>query len=250
LPRKIYSELERVECSQPWFEVYRIKRDVYAFYEPGQFEEVLSYLVLGKKSAALIDTGCGIGNVKRLAEEFTKLPIKVVNTHSHYDHVAQNHLFTDIAMFDAPNARQASKSGYSITEMSRILAEGMLSKPLPKDFDAEKYHVPPFTVTSWWKNGAIIALGDRTLEVVHTPGHTPGSIALLDEQRKVLFSGDTIRYRKGKIEGFPEKFTPDPKTAAQSIERLKTLDFDIMLSGHGDPLRPEAGKKIRETKFS
>jgi len=87
------------------------------------------------------------------------------------------------------------------------------------------------------------------LKVIHVPGHTPGSIALLDEKRKVLFSGDTIRFRDGKIEGPPEKFTPDPKTAAQSIERLKTLDFDIMLSGHGQPLRPEAGKKVRETKF-
>ena len=190
LPRKVYSELERVECSQPWFEVYRIKRDLYAFYEPGQFEEVLSYLVLGKKNAALIDTGCGIGNVKRLAEDITKLPIKIVNTHSHYDHVAQNYLFTDIAMFDAPNARQASKIGYGVEEMSRLLAEGMLSKPLPKDFDAENYHVPPFTVTQWLKNGDIIDLGDRKLEVVHTPGHSPDSICLLDRTDGLLWTGD------------------------------------------------------------
>ncbi len=192
LPRKIYSELERVECSQPWFEVYRIKRDVYAFYEPGQFEEVLSYLVLGKKNAALIDTGCGIGNVKRLTEELTKLPVKVVNTHSHYDHVAQDHLFTDTAMFDAPNARQASKVGYSVMEMSHLLAEGMLSKPLPKDFDAEIYHVPPFTVTWWLKDGDIIDLGDRGLEVIHTPGHSPDSICLLDKRASLLWTGDTF----------------------------------------------------------
>ena len=192
LPRKIYAELERVECSQLWFEVYRIKRDVYAFYEPGQFEEVLSYLILGSKNAALIDTGCGIGNIKRLAEEFTKLPINVVNTHSHYDHVGQNYLFTDIAMFDAPNARQTSKIGYSIMEMSRLLAEGMLSKPLPKDFDAEKYCVPPFTVTRWLKSGDIIDLGDRKLEVIHTPGHSPDSICLLERTAGLLWTGDTF----------------------------------------------------------
>ena len=192
LPRKIYAELERVECSQPWFEVYKIKPDVYAFYEPGQFEEVLSYLVLGKENAALIDTGCGIGNMKRLAEEFTKLPIKVVNTHSHYDHVAQNYLFTDTAMFDAPNARQTSKIGYSMTEMSRLLAEGMLSKPLPKELDVENYHVPPFTVTRWLKNGDTIDLGDKTLEVIHTPGHSPDSICLLDRTAGLFWTGDTF----------------------------------------------------------
>jgi glyoxylase-like metal-dependent hydrolase (beta-lactamase superfamily II) len=192
LPRKVYSELERVQCSQPWFEVYRIKRDVYAFYEPGQFEEVLSYLVVGKKNAALIDTGCGIGNIKKLAEESTKLPIKVVNTHSHYDHVAQNNLFTDTAIFDAPNARQTSKTGYSIPEMSSLLGEGMLSKPLPKDFDAENYHVPPFTVTRWLKNGDTIDLGDRRLEVIHTPGHSVDSICLLDRTARILWTGDTF----------------------------------------------------------
>jgi hydroxyacylglutathione hydrolase len=88
------------------------------------------------------------------------------------------------------------------------------------------------------------------LKVVHVPGHTPGSIALLDENKKVLFSGDMISLRDGKIQDPPEKFTVDPKVASVSIERIKTLDFDIMLGGHGKPLRPEASKKVRETKFT
>lgn len=273
LPRKIYSELERVECSQPWFEVYKIKRDVYAFYEPGQFEEVLSYLVLGKKNAALIDTGCGIGNVKRLAEEFTKLPIKVVNTHSHYDHVAQNHLFTDTAMFDAPNARQASKSGYSITEMSRLLAEGMLSKPLPNDFDAEKYHVPPFTVTWWLKNGDIIDLGDRKLEVVHTPGHSPDSVCLLDRTAGLLWTGDTfypgaiyLHLPGSDLDAFInscakmialsphyESLTPshnEPWVEKSILERVMGAAQDIRV-GRGDYIEDtDEGTKVRRYTFS
>jgi len=192
LPRKIYSELQKLESSQSWFEVYKIEPDVYVFYEPGQFEEVISYLVLGKKKAVLIDTGCGIGNVKKLAEEFTQLPIMIANTHSHYDHVAQNYMFSEVAIFDTPNARQAAKNGYSKTEMSHLLAEGMLWKPLPEDFDAENYHVRPFTVTWWLKDNDIIDLGDRKLEVVHTPGHSPDSICLLDRDAKLLWTGDTF----------------------------------------------------------
>jgi glyoxylase-like metal-dependent hydrolase (beta-lactamase superfamily II) len=192
LPRKIYSELRRLESDQSWFEVYRIEPGIYVFYESGQFEEAISYLVVGKGKAVLIDTGCGIGNVKLLAQEFTQLPIVVVNTHSHYDHVAQNHMFSEIALFDAPNARQVAKNGYSKAEMSRLLAEDMLSKPVPDDFDSENYYVPPFRVTFWLKDNDLIDLGDRKLQVIHTPGHSPDSICLLDREAKLLWTGDTF----------------------------------------------------------
>ena len=68
LPRKVYSTLEKVETSQPWFEVYRLNAQSYAIYEPYQFEETLSYLVEGKKKAILIDTEMGsltLRNVSR-----------------------------------------------------------------------------------------------------------------------------------------------------------------------------------------
>jgi glyoxylase-like metal-dependent hydrolase (beta-lactamase superfamily II) len=192
LPRNVYSQLQKVESNQSWFEVYKIEPNIYVFYEPGQFEEAISYLAVGNGRAALIDTGCGIGNVKLLPEEFTQLPVMVVNTHSHYDHVAQNYLFDKIAMFDAPSARQVAENGYSKAEMAHLLMEGMLSKALPRDFNSESYHVPPFTVTSWLKDGANIDLGGRNLEVIHTPGHSPDSICLLDRKAKLLWTGDTF----------------------------------------------------------
>jgi len=148
--------------------------------------------VLGKRKAVLIDSGLGIGNVKKLAEEFTRLPITIVNTHSHYDHVAQNYMFSEVAIFDTPSARQVAKNGYSKTDMFHLLADGMLHKPLPGDFDPENYHVPPFNVTWWLKNGDVMDLGDRKLEVMHTPGHSSDSICLLDRNAKLLWTGDTF----------------------------------------------------------
>jgi glyoxylase-like metal-dependent hydrolase (beta-lactamase superfamily II) len=84
------------------------------------------------------------------------------------------------------------------------------------------------------------------LTVIHIPGHTPGSIALYDAAKKVLFTGDILRYIDGKVQGPPPKFTLDPKEAARSIEKLKRYDFDIMLSGHGKPLRPKASDEVRQ----
>jgi glyoxylase-like metal-dependent hydrolase (beta-lactamase superfamily II) len=84
------------------------------------------------------------------------------------------------------------------------------------------------------------------LVVVHTLGHTPGSISLYDSVRRVLFVGDAVRFVHGKIERPPERFTPDMKQAIKSIEKISQLDFDVMLSGHGEPLKPRASDRVKE----
>jgi glyoxylase-like metal-dependent hydrolase (beta-lactamase superfamily II) len=84
------------------------------------------------------------------------------------------------------------------------------------------------------------------LIVIHTPGHSVGSISLLDNERKVMFVGDAVRFVDGKIEGPPEGFTLDPEKAKESIGRISTFDFDVMLSGHGQPLTPDASQKVKD----
>lgn len=90
LPRAEYKSLEHVQVSDPWFEVYKPARDVFAIYEPHQSEEVISYLILGSRQALLFDTGMGISDIKMVAQELTKLPIIVLNSHTHNDHVGDN----------------------------------------------------------------------------------------------------------------------------------------------------------------
>ncbi len=172
LPRAVYSTLEAVPCSQDWFQVYKVKDGIYAIYEPYQYEEALCTLILGEEKAVLIDTGCGIGNIRDVVEEITDLPVMVVNSHAHNDHIAQNHLFDEVAMLDHPWSHDAQK-GLPNSEMAHLIADGMLWKELPEGFDAENYVVPGFKVTRWFKEGDIIDLGNRTLEVIHTPGQYP-----------------------------------------------------------------------------
>src|SRR5215468_3287712 len=85
LPRPEYRSLERVGVSDPWFEVYRVAPGVFAIYEPHQAEEVISYLIIGAKQAALFDTGMGISDIQKVTAELTALPIVVVNSHTHID---------------------------------------------------------------------------------------------------------------------------------------------------------------------
>lgn len=233
LPRPVYAHLRRLESSQEWFEVYKVEPEVYVFYEPGQFEEAISYLVLGWERAALIDTGCGIGDIRALSREFTDLPIIVVNTHHHIDHVAQNHLFEEVAIFDHPMARMAAERGYGHEEAAQLLSEGLVWKSLPEGFDPEAYMVPPFRVTRWLRDGDVIELGGRRLEVVHTPGHSPDSICLLDRGSRLLWTGDT--FYTGAI--YTHLPGGDLDRLIESYRRLIDLfpHYDRLMPSHNEP---------------
>jgi len=75
------------------------------------------------------------------------------------------------------------------------------------------------------------------LRVIHLPGHTRGSIALYQPERRMVFSGDTLRNEKGLLAGPPPQFTPDIEESFRGIrEKLLPLDFEILLPGHGEPL--------------
>ena len=232
LPRAVYSTLEKVPCSQDWFQVYKVRDGIYAIYEPYQYEEALCTLILGEEKAVLIDTGCGIGNIRDVVDEITDLPVMVVNTHAHNDHIAQNHLFDEVAMLDHPWSHEAEK-GLPNSEMAHLIADGMLWKELPEGFDAENYVVPGFKVTRWFKEGDIIDLGNRTLEVIHTPGHTPDCVCFLDREDRLLFTGDM--FYTGGIYTYLNG--GDLPTFINSyLKMLEYYDeFDYLMPSHNEP---------------
>ena len=75
LPRQEWSAFERVLDDDPWFEVYRIFPDTYAIYEPGQFEEVISFLIIGETRALLFDTGLGVAAIQPIIASLTDLDV-------------------------------------------------------------------------------------------------------------------------------------------------------------------------------
>lgn len=92
--------------------------------------------------------------------------------------------------------------------------------------------------------------GDRVdilggMTVLHTPGHSPGSLCLYSEGRGILFSGDLIRNEKGVLEGPPPHFTPDRGSARVSLSRVRELDFEMLLPGHGEVIARGAGERYR-----
>ncbi len=233
LPRPVYATLEKVETSQPWFEVYRLTQDTYAIYEPIQFEEALSYLALGKQKAVVIDTGTGIGNLKQVVNELTALPVSVVNTHTHWDHIGSNHQFKEIACFNDEDCIRKLREGADNERLLSSITGDSIWKPLPEAFDASTWKIPPVEPTSLLEDGDRIDLGERILEVIHTPGHSPGSVCLYDKKNRILFTGDT--FFPGPLYAYPEDVNiEDYMTSLQKLrDRMK--EYDYLCSGHNDP---------------
>ena len=232
LPRPAYSTLERVSVSDPWFEVYKIRPGVFAIYEPHQFEEVISYLVVGSRKAILFDTGMGISNIKAVVEQLTKIPVSVINSHTHNDHVGDNWRFSDVYGMPTDFTRANAKG--SNADAQAELAPGSICGSLPAGFDAKTYRTRPFHISHWLHDGEKIELGARTLEVIATPGHTPDAIALLDTKNGFLFTGDT--FYLGPIWLFRPETDLDAYVA--SVKKLAALSprLQLLLPAHNEPV--------------
>ena len=187
LPRPEYAKLERVKAVDDWFEVYRVRPGVFAIYEPHQFEEVISYLILGDQRAMLFDTGMGIGRISNVVAGLTKLPVTVLNSHTHFDHTGGNAEFSDILAEDTPFTR-ANEKGQSNQYSQDALAAGRICGKLPANIQADSYAIRPYHVSRRVKDGEHIQLGGRELQVIFTPGHTPDSLCLLDAKNQLLFT--------------------------------------------------------------
>ena len=189
LPRAIYTDLERVPVSSDWFLVYKLENDVFAIYEPRQWQEVISYLILGKEKALLFDTGNGIGKISRVVNQLTSLPVIVINSHTHFDHIGGNSEFSDILAMDTDYTKNNS-GGYSNELVWEEESKEALCGALPHDINPATYHTPNFIVKKFIRDGYKIDLGGRILEVLSTPGHTPDAISILDSDLGLLWVGD------------------------------------------------------------
>jgi glyoxylase-like metal-dependent hydrolase (beta-lactamase superfamily II) len=232
LPRPEYQGLERVPVSDAWFEVYRVTLGVFAIYEPHQSEEVISYLILGHDKAVLFDTGMGISDIRKVVTELSKLPIIVLNSHTHDDHVGGNWQFDTIYSMDIDFSRQNARG--STSDAQAEIAPGEVYGDLPRNFDAKSYRTKPWTISKYIHDGDKLELGGRTLEILSTPGHTPDAISLFDRANGLLFTGDA--YYPAPIWLYrPET---DLDAYAKSIARLAALapQVKIVIGAHNIPV--------------
>lgn len=168
-----------------FFRVEKKEHDIYLIDAPLR---VKSYVVLGKEKAMVIDTTNGIGSLLEKVREITELPLVVVNTHGHPDHAGGNVEFEEIYMHPADDSvfHQMVIKEFRKSDIEAIMQEaaGPMVDAL---LDFKEEYIP-------MEDGQVFDLGERTLRVIHTPGHTKGCCCLFDEKTGVLFSGDSVSW--------------------------------------------------------
>jgi len=209
-----------------WFKTRRITDATWAIDDQGCDT---MYLISGDERSLLLDTGWGIGNLKTLIGSLSRLPLIVVNSHGHPDHTFGNSLFPQVHIHEADE--RFIRDAPSLESRAWIV-RNILPKPLPEDFNLEKWFTSVPSLKTF-KDGYVFDLGDRTLRVISVPGHTPGSICLIDRKDRLLFTGDTVL--QGPIWLHLEESVPLSQFH-KSLQRLQgfTREFDCTLPAHAD----------------
>ncbi len=237
VPRKSWNRFERIPQSQEWFEVYRILPGIFAIYEPGQWEEVISYLIVGTNKSFLFDTGLGIGDIKKVVSEITPVEPFVINSHTHYDHIGGNYQFREIYGMDTEFTQLNSK-GIPNEEVKEFVSNDWIHRKTPRDFVAQQYQIKPYELTKILKDHDRIDLGDRILEIIFIPGHTPDSLCLMDRKNRLLFTGDTF-YPAPLYAHFPESNFKQYAETAQLLHKLQS-EVDYVVPSHNETLLPSS----------
>lgn len=214
---------------QDWFDVREVEPGIFAIEEPLHVECVKSHLVVGTERAVLIDTGMGVGDIRAVVDGLTDLPVTVLLSHAHWDHIGGNSRFEHLLIHRAE--ADALLEGYGNDRLQRWFAPAQLTGPLPAGVSVDSLAIPPSRATGYLDAGQVFDLGGRSLEVLHCPGHSPGGIVFLDRDGGVLFSTD-VAYR-GKLYVYRGAWMT---TYLESLQRLSQLvpDLRVLYPSHND----------------
>jgi glyoxylase-like metal-dependent hydrolase (beta-lactamase superfamily II) len=248
-----------LEVSAEWFRVDELGDSVFRISEPHVHELISSnsFLVLGRDRDLIIDSGLGIAPLRPVIDRYRSAahPIIAVATHSHYDHVGSMPEFDQRLIHPAEASAMASAEDEGTLlsadfpeSFRRICAK--LGMPLPQvlitaaprsGYDPAEYRLQPAEPTGLLEEGDTVDIGDRSFEVLHLPGHSPGGIALYERDSKILFSGDAVYDGPLLDEGIPGADIP---AYCETMRRLAVLPVTAVHAGHNESFGQERLREI------
>jgi len=220
------------ELSQGWFTTWEIAPGVICIAEGRHMEQVRSYLVRGSERWMLWDTGQGIGDMRAEVARFVPVAadtLVVVMSHSHTDHVGGVAAFADAGCDIYAHAAEADAIAAGVPHEDAVywLQERFLTGALPPGFDPDAFALHPAAVTHFLTHGEVLDLGDRQFAVLHTPGHSPGGVALWDAAHRLLLSGDTVYagplYAYSRDDADPDAYRASTRALAALAPYIDTL---------------------------
>lgn len=223
-----------------WFTIDQIDTATYILSEYRHWEEAHCYLLNSAERSLLIDTGLGICNIYDEVVKLTDKPITAVATHIHWDHVGGHQYFPD---FYAHGEELNWLSG--AFPLSRETIQEMVLDRCdpPEDFDVSAYTMFQGTPSRLLTDGDKIDLGGRVIEVLHTPGHSPGHMCFWEQETGYLFTGDLV-YKDTLLAYYP---STDPAAYLASFEKIAALPASrIFPAHHSLDIQPEIVIRMRD----
>ncbi len=244
-----------LQVASRWFDIEHLSDGVTRIFEPHVIRVMQCNIwhVAGRERDLLIDTGLGIASLSEAAARIFQKPLIAVATHTHVDHIGSLHEFPErIAHAAEAEALEHAADNFSMLREDHAVefiagleragyqvGECFLTALPHRGFELRTFSCPPAPPTRLVQEGDVVDLGNRVFEVLHLPGHSPGSIGLWEAETGILFSGDAI-YDGPLLDELPGS---EISTYIKTMQRLESLPARTVHAGH-DPSFD--GARLRE----
>lgn len=223
-----------------WFTIDQVDESTYIISENRHWEETHCYLLIGNDRALLIDTGLGISNIYEQVRKLTNKPVAAVATHIHWDHIGGHEYFPEFYAHEAELDWLNGKFPLPLQAVKNMVADRC---ELPEDFCFDGYAIFQGKPGRLLDDGDTIDLGGRTIQVLHTPGHSPGHLCFWEDEKGYLYSGDLV-YEGTLFANYP---STDPQSYMTSLEKIAVLPIKQIFPGHHSlNIFPELVVKMRD----
>lgn len=214
---------------EDWYSIRRLDDDVTYICEPHiqEFYRCNIWHVRGRDRDMLVDSGMGVVSLREWVPLVTERELIAVASHTHFDHIGCHHEFECRAVHSA-EADLLAQPTRENTLADPYVTDDIFDALPPEPYCSKCYAVKRAPATRLLVDGDMIDLGDRQFEVIHTPGHSPGGIALYEKATEILFSGD-ILYDGPLIE---DTYHSNADDYVASMERLLALKVRLVHGGH------------------
>ncbi|MFP4625722.1 MAG: MBL fold metallo-hydrolase [Natronomonas sp.] len=223
-----------------WYQIRTLSEDSWEIREGTMFG---MYLVRGDSRALLIDTGCGVGDLRRTVSDLVDVPVTVLLSHSHWDHLGGAHAFDDVLIHDLERTGDGRVPPDVVTDDFGYGPEDWIAdwhgadRSFPDGFDPDRFRIETATGVDAVEPGTTIDLGGKRVELVHVPGHSPGQLAVLDRESSVCFGGDVLHADHDLYVHFDGCDLRDYHDTLERLwERVKAEAFETLYVSHAEPV--------------
>lgn len=224
-----------------WFTIDHIDNETHIISEYKHWEETHAYLLNGTEYSLLIDTGLGIMNIYDEVIKLTDKPIVAIATHIHWDHIGGHKYFPNFYVHEDEVNWLSGEFPLSLEQIKGYVMERC---ELPAGFNIDDYEFFQGNAARVLKDKDMIDIGGRSIQVLHTPGHSPGHMCFYEESSGYLFTGDLV-YKDTLLAYYP---STDPAAYLTSLEKISAFPVKrVFPAHHALDMQPEILARMRDT---